>query len=265
MAAGTDPRPVLQTYAQQEKGGTTPPWADDIYLKPVLADDALLFYDYGCTVDAGTDNTQDDGPRYVFVLVSWGVCGLSCGQVQHVIPTTLPSRHSTLQAADASAVMAQLAQVQHENEQLRHVLAALRAFTLDDAVLQALSEEEEEEEAGPSSSHAGPHSHAVPRSSQGEPSSSQQHQGEEKGHEEKYQQGKDLRKKHQQAAAAGCSRQSTAKDTDAMRVDKLYFDSYSRLQMHYEMLADHVGGGGQVVDVCDTVCINSGTCSVKIL
>lgn len=61
IAAGSDPRPQLSTYAHAVQHGNSaqPPWADDMYLKPVLDNDTLLFYDYS-TAAPGTHDAAED-------------------------------------------------------------------------------------------------------------------------------------------------------------------------------------------------------------
>ncbi len=50
VAAGQDPRDALKAAAAD--GGMQRPWADDRFLRPVLEDDALLYFDYDDTTEA---------------------------------------------------------------------------------------------------------------------------------------------------------------------------------------------------------------------
>lgn len=63
VSAQRDPRPSLAAAAQSAAAGSPQPWDGDQYMKPVLADDPLLFYEYDDVQPTCEPCTQLSTPR----------------------------------------------------------------------------------------------------------------------------------------------------------------------------------------------------------
>lgn len=221
VAAGADPLPALaaSTSDSAATGSRPRPWQDERYLRPVLPDDALLFFDVREAVEG-----EDFAPA-----------ALPAAQ-----QALAPSGGASAPDASSSSQAVALAQLQRENEMLKTALqqmqaacmpqelleddvamaeAAVGALTLSPAAAAAASG------SGAASTSASAHDAvaAAPSSRSGAaavgPGGSLVAAGGGRG----------KGSSHQRAASSAAA---------ARAIDDAYFDSYSGFGIHREMLSD---------------------------
>lgn len=200
-AAGRDPRPVLDSAP--EGGLDHAPWAGEQYLQPVLQDDPLLTFEFGDEDEALHSHLEQSGRIGERQLDAAG-----CSQPQQ-----------TLAAGDNVALLALAA----ENRELKLRVAALMDAALPPSVrdeLRAAAAADSGIMVAAGCSGAAPAPAACPAAAAAP--------------------AEEALREHRAARATTAGVINNGASAAAASVDATYFDSYSSLDIHHDMLADKV-------------------------